>query len=436
MAKPAGPACNLACTYCFYLEKQGMFPGGTRFRMAPDVLETFTREYIASQDTPEVNFAWQGGEPTLLGVDFFKQAVALQQKYANGKRITNAMQTNGVLLDDAWCAFLRDHNFLIGISIDGPQDLHDRYRVDHAGHGSYARCVQSIERMRRHKVEFNSLTVVNAANAAHPQRVYRCLKELGVQFMQFIPLVERLPGARDARAGLSLAAPPRLRATHEARDVPDYCVGPTAFGSFLCAIFDEWVRRDVGQTYVQQFDVTLGNVVGAGPGLCVCAKYCGNAMIIEHNGDVYSCDHFMYPEYRLGNVMTDKLRAMADADFQQQFGRDKFDALPAECRACAYLRLCHGGCPKHRFLTTAAGQGGLNYLCAGYQKFYAHTAPYMRIMADLLARQQAPAHIMEMLRAQERAPAPGTPARNAPCPCGSGKKYKLCCGATPPTATP
>jgi len=413
MAKPAGPACNLVCTYCFYLEKQRMFPAGARFRMSPDVLDAFTRQYIEAQDTADVHFAWQGGEPTLLGVAFFQQAVALQQKYANGKRITNALQTNGLLLDDAWCAFLCQHDFLVGISIDGPQALHDHYRVDRAGNGSFAQAVQAIEHMRRHKVAFNSLTVVNAVNAAHPQRVYRCLKELGVQFMQFIPLVERVPGARDTQAGLTLAGPPHLRAKHEARSLPEYCVSASAFGSFLCAIFDEWVRRDVGTTYVQHFDVTLGNVVGVGPGVCVCAQYCGNAMIIEHNGDVYSCDHFMYPEYRLGSVLTDTLRAMADAEFQQHFGRDKFDALPAECRACTWLRLCYGGCPKHRFLTTAAGHGGLNYLCAGYKKFYAHTAPHMRVMADLLSRQQAPANIMQMLAAQERSatPAPGTPAR-------------------------
>ena len=429
MAKPAGPACNLACTYCFYLEKQRMFPAGTRGCMPPDVLDAFTRQYLEAHDTAEVNFAWQGGEPTLLGVAFFQQAVAVQQKYANGRRITNALQTNGLLLDDAWCDFLRQHDFLVGISIDGPQELHDRYRVDRAGHGSYAHVVQAIERMRRHKVAFNALTVVNAANAAHPQRVYRCLKELGVQFMQFIPLVERLPGVRDTQAGLTLAGPPRLHAQHEARAVPDYCVGAAAFGSFLCAIFDEWVRRDVGTTYVQHFDVTLGNMVGVGPGVCVSARYCGNAMIIEHNGDVYACDHFMYPEYRLGNVLTTTLRAMADSAAQQKFGRDKFDTLPAECRACAWLRLCHGGCPKHRFLPTAAGHGGLNYLCAGYKKFYAHTAPHLRVMADLLARQQAPANIMQLLATQEHRTqaAPGAPARNAACPCGSGKKYKLCC---------
>jgi len=425
MAKPAGPACNLACAYCFYLEKQHAFPSGTQFRMPPDVLEAFVRQYIESQDTPEVNFAWQGGEPTLLGVPFFREAFALQQKYANGKRISNSMQTNGVLLDDAWGEFLHAHNVLIGISIDGPRELHDHYRRFREGRGSFDAVMHGLETLRKHKVEFNTLTVVNAVNAREPLKVYRFLKDAGVTFLQFIPLVERAATADERDDGQALAGPPRLRSRREQRDVPEFCVSGPAYGRFLCAVFDAWVRQDVGRIYVQLFDVTLGNWVDAGPGLCVSSQYCGNAVIIEHNGDVYSCDHFMYPAFRLGNVLTHDVRAMVESAFQRKFGRDKFDALPDECRDCSFLRLCYGGCPKHRFLRTRSGQAGLNYLCAGYKKFFAHTKPAMNVMADLLRRRQPPAQIMELLARQDAA---GGQSRNAPCPCGSGKKYKHCCG--------
>jgi uncharacterized protein len=428
MAKPIGPICNLTCSYCFYVEKSCYFPSGHDYRMSPAVLEAFIRKYIESQSTPEVNFAWQGGEPTLLGVDFFRTVVELQQKYANGKRISNCIQTNCVLIDDEWCALLKQHEFLVGASIDGPRELHDHYRVDARGNGSFDRVIAAIERMQAHGVQFNSLTVVNNVNAKHPQRVYTFLRDLGVEFMQFIPLVERAARPVDQAAGLDYAAPPDLRARERA-DVSPATVPAKQFGIFLSKIFDTWVRNDVGRVFVQLFDVTLGNWVGQGPGLCVFAPKCGNAVIIEHNGDIYSCDHFMYPEYRLGNIVADDLHGMVCSEFQLKFGSDKEDALPQQCRECRVLNLCRGACPKHRFLTTSKGEPGLNYLCAGYRYFFNHVGPYMSTMAQLLRQGRAPADIMQMIREQDQAEKWKGTRRNDPCPCGSGKKYKNCHGA-------
>ncbi len=433
MSKPIGPICNLDCRYCFYLEKEEMYVQEGRrprpsWQMSDEVLETYIRQYIQQQDAQEINFAWQGGEPTLLGADFFRKAVAIQTKYAEGRTIHNALQTNATLLDDAWGGFLSENHFLVGVSIDGPTDLHDAYRVDKHGEPTFDRVMQGLEALKRHGVDFNTMTVVSRANSQHPQRVYRFLKEIGSTFLQFIPLVERAsPGPLASEHGLiqlSLAPPPRLGETDSA--VTDWSVRAEDWGPFLTTIFDEWVRRDVGCIYVQHFDVALGIWLGAGSSLCVFSETCGKAVAIEHNGDLYSCDHFVYPQYRLGNVLEKSLGEMVASEAQTKFGRDKADTLPRYCRECEVRFACQGECPKHRFIRAPDGEWGLNYLCAGYYRFFKHIDPYMRAMAGLLHSGRAPAEIMEEIARLDQN-IRRTTGRNDPCPCGSGQKYKRCC---------
>lgn len=399
MTKPIGPLCNLDCRYCFYLEKEKLFPANENFKMSDAVLETYIRQYIEHQDVPEISFAWQGGEPTLLGVEFFRKVVALQKKYAGGRAISNALQTNGTLLDDRWAAFFAENHFLVGLSIDGPAKLHDAYRVDKKGAATYAKVIAGLRVLKKHQVDFNTLTVVNRVNSRKPLEVYRFLRDIGSGFIQFIPLVERLADAEATRLGLDLAVPPRAD-EEGTRPMPvtDWSVEPRQYGEFLSTIFDEWVRRDVGRTYVQIFDVTLGNWLGRGGGLCVFSEKCGTALAMEHNGDVYSCDHYVYPRYRLGNILNQALGAMVASPEQRSFGNAKADTLPAYCRACEVRHLCHGECPKHRFLRTPDGEDGLNYLCASYKKFFTHSAPAMRRMAALLDAGRAPAEIMREFR--------------------------------------
>ena len=433
MSKPIGPICNLDCRYCFYLEKEEMYVQEGRrprpsWQMSDEVLETYIRQYIQQQDAQEINFAWQGGEPTLLGADFFRKAVAIQTKYAEGRTIHNALQTNATLLDDAWGGFLSENHFLVGVSIDGPTDLHDAYRVDKHGEPTFDRVMQGLEALKRHGVDFNTMTVVSRANSQHPQRVYRFLKEIGSTFLQFIPLVERAsPGPLASEHGLiqlSLAPPPRLGETDSA--VTDWSVRAEDWGPFLTTIFDEWVRRDVGCIYVQHFDVALGIWLGAGSSLCVFSETCGKAVAIEHNGDLYSCDHFVYPQYRLGNVLEKSLGEMVASEAQTKFGRDKADTLPRYCRECEVRFACQGECPKHRFIRAPDGEWGLNYLCAGYYRFFKHIDPYMRAMAGLLHSGRAPAEIMEEIARLDQN-IRRTTGRNDPCPCGSGQEYKRCC---------
>ncbi|MCS7048178.1 MAG: anaerobic sulfatase maturase [Verrucomicrobiae bacterium] len=416
MIKPVGPICNLDCRYCFYLEKEKLFSPTENFRMPDAVLERFIQHYIESQPVPVITFAWQGGEPTLLGVDFFRKAVALQQRYANGKRIENALQTNGVLLDDEWGAFLAENQFLVGLSVDGPRELHDRYRVDKKQQPTFDRVMRGLEVLKKHHVEFNTLTVVHRHNARHPLEVYRFLKDIGSRYLQFIPLVERLPDAEARALGLDLAGPPSPDAVTASSEVTRWSVLPEDYGEFLVHIFDEWVRQDVGQVFVQLFDVALANWMGEPPGLCVFMERCGAAVAMEHNGDVYSCDHYVYPHYRLGNVLNASLGEMVQSAFQQKFGRDKSDTLPAYCRRCDVRFACHGECPKHRFLRTPDGEPGLNYLCAAYKRFFHHIDPFMRRMTQLIQSGLPAAHIMFL-----------TARRNDPCPCGSGRKFKQCC---------
>ena len=419
MSKPSGPLCNLDCKYCFYLEKENLYPDNQRWAMSPQVLENYIRSYIEAQDSPAISFAWQGGEPTLLGVDFFEHAMELQARYANGKRITNALQTNGTLLDDRWGEFLLRHQFLVGISIDGPRELHDYYRVDKGSAGSFDRVMRGLEVLKKHGVEFNTLTVVNRRNSTRPLEVYRFLKNIGSRFLQFIPIVER-KAATPTEHGLVLIQPTFTGATQ----VTEWSVEPLAYGKFLTAIFDEWVRHDVGRYYVQHFDVALESWMGLPQSLCVFSKTCGSALALEHSGDLYSCDHFVYPEHKLGNILEQPLRAMVDSPAQQKFGADKLNTLPRMCRECSVRFACNGECPKHRFLTTPDGEAGLNYLCAGYKHFFEHIDPYMRFMADELRHRRPPANIMKVIAP---AAATHTQSRNSACACGSGRKAKQCC---------
>jgi len=399
MTKPIGPICNLDCSYCFYLEKEKLFPAGHNFKMSDEVLETYIRQYIGGQETPEVTFAWQGGEPTLLGVKFFRKVVELQSRYAGGKKIHNALQTNGTLLTDEWCAFFRENNFLIGLSIDGPARLHNAYRVDKKGGSTYDKVLAGLRLLKKHGVEFNTLTVVSRKNVRHALEVYRFLRDIGSGFIQFIPLVERLADKEAKALGLDLAMPPRLGQDAEiSRRVTEWSVAPKDYGAFLCEIFDEWIQRDVGRTFVQIFDVALGNWSGHGGGLCVFSPTCGSALAMEHNGDVYSCDHYVYPDYRLGNILNTSLGEMVGSEFQRQFGRDKSDKLPKYCRECDVRFACHGECPKHRFIRTPDGEPGLNYLCAAYQHFFRYVDPAMKQMTALLRAGRAPAEIMTLVR--------------------------------------
>ncbi len=429
MSKPIGPICNLDCHYCFYLEKEKLYKPGESWKMSDAVLDIYVRDYIQSQDTPELNFAWQGGEPTLLGVDFFQKVVDLQSRYANGKKIHNALQTNGTLLDDRWCAFLKQHEFLVGISIDGPRDLHDAYRVDKKQQPTFDRVFRGIKLLHTHKVEFNTLTVVNRKNSQRPLDVYRFLKSIGSGYIQFIPLVERAaPPQSLAPPMLDLATPPVPGEAIPDLPVTPWSVEAHQYGQFLVEIFDDWVRHDVGKIFVQTFDVALANWLGAGSGLCVFAEKCGTAMAIEHNGDVYSCDHYVYPDYKLGNILNQSLGAMVNSDFQKKFGSDKLDTLPDYCRRCEVRFACNGECPKHRFIRTPDGEPGLNYLCPAYKRFFKHVDPYMKQMAALLRQHRPAAEIMRIQAKQIRSGEP--PDRNDPCPCGSGKKFKKCCGSS------
>jgi uncharacterized protein len=400
LTKPIGPICNLDCSYCFYLEKEELYPqnkSAGSFRMNDQTLEKYVEQYIAGQDVPEIWFAWQGGEPTLMGLDFYKRAVEFQNKYCPpGKQIKNALQTNGTLLNAQWCEFLRSQDFLVGLSIDGPKPLHDRYRVDKAGRGTFDQVMRAWDLLKAHDVQYNTLTVVNREVSLHPLEVYEFLKSNGSIFMQFIPLVERVgPTPRQ------FAPPPLLKILEPVAEVTAWSVQAVQYGEFLTAIFDQWVRHDVGNHFVQLFDVQLGIEMGLGSSLCLFAETCGKALAIEHNGDLYSCDHFVYPTYHLGNIHNEDLSAMIESPRQQKFGADKRDTLPQYCRQCEVRQSCNGECPKHRFIQTPDGEPGLNYLCAGYKQFFNHIKPYMQAMAQLLRNGRTAADIMELVARQE-----------------------------------
>lgn len=389
MAKPIGPICNLDCTYCYYLKKKTLFPQTRNYKMEEPLLERFVAQYIAAQQGRHIQFVWQGGEPTLLGVPFFEKVVDLQRRYCPpGKTISNAIQTNGTLVDQAWAQFFRQNDFLVGISIDGPRRMHDRHRLDRKGRPSFDAVMAGLGALQAAGVDYNVLTVVSRRNTPHGKEIYSFLRSLGVQFMQFIPLVERLH--KDGSVG----GPPDIDAQVADVAVTAESVRPDGFGRFLCDVFDTWVKRDVGQISVQYFDLHIGLWAGMAASLCVHAPTCGTALVIEHNGDIYACDHFVYPEYRLGNLNDTDLTALAASPFLQRFGQDKLEGLSPGCRACRYLSLCFGGCPKDRFARMKGRDVPQNYLCASYQHYFAHTAPAMQRMAQLIRQGRSPAEIM------------------------------------------
>jgi uncharacterized protein len=390
LAKPTGAICNLDCQYCFFLAKEQLYPG-SKFRMADDLLETYIQQLLESHRTPEVTVAWQGGEPTLMGLEFFQRSIELVEKHKKpGQQVTHTLQTNGTRLDDDWGRFFKQHQFLIGLSVDGPQPLHDAYRVDKRGRGSFEQVMQGWNILKQHQVDFNILCTVNAANGDHPLEVYRFFRDqLGAEFIQFIPIVERVnaDGSTLIQAG---------------NQVTERSVQPEQFGQFLIGVFDEWVRRDVGKIFVQHFDAALANWVGVQPSVCVFSKTCGTALALEHNGDLYSCDHFVEPDYKLGNIQETPMIEMIASEQQRQFGQAKFDALPRYCLDCEVRFACNGGCPKNRFIETPAGEPGLNYLCAGYKAFFTHIDQPMRMMATLLRQGRYADEVMALLTKQER----------------------------------
>ena len=391
MLKPAGAHCNLACKYCYYLEKNKLYPTAQRHLMSDEMLEQFTREYIEVQTMNQVLFTWHGGEPLLRSIDFYRKALSLQQKYAGGRRIDNVIQTNGTLLTDEWCEFFAQNHWLVGISIDGPQPDHDHYRLTAAGKPSWKKVMQGIKLLKKHGVEWNAMAVVNAYNANHPMEFYRFFKENGCQFLQFTPIVERLTRHEDGRTLASLADKNEI-------SLSEASVAPEQWGYFLCAIFDEWVRKDVGKIFVEIFDCTLANWMGISPGICAYSKECGHAGVMEHNGDVYSCDHFVFPEYKLGNIRDHSLIDMLYGEQQQEFSRLKHSSLPRQCKECDMEFACHGECPKNRFMKDKYGDSGLNYLCPGYYHYYQHVAPYMDYMKQELMAQRPPSNIMNVVQ--------------------------------------
>jgi uncharacterized protein len=405
MSKPSGAVCNLDCKYCYFLSKEVMYPQ-SNFRMSDDVLEAYIREYIASQPANLITFAWQGGEPTLMGIDFFKKAIDFQKKYAHrGIKIENTLQTNGTLLDEDWTKFFKEHNFLLGISIDGPPELHDTYRVNKGGEGTFSQALRGLKLLQKYGVEYNILCTVHAANQDHPLDVYRFFRdELGAAFIQFIPIVERttpeiLPIANLGWRENNGAERPLY--TQNGTKYTRRSVNAKKYGAFLTTIFDEWVRNDVGKIFVQHFDVALAAWFGQPGALCIFAPTCGQALALEHNGDLFSCDHYVEPDYKLGNILETPLLQLATAPKQRRFGEEKLSSLPRYCRECEVRFACHGGCPKNRFIRTPDGEEGLNYLCKGYKTFFNHIDEPMKIMVSLLKAQRPPAEIIQILAAQK-----------------------------------
>ncbi|MEG1860272.1 MAG: anaerobic sulfatase-maturation protein [Bacteroidaceae bacterium] len=394
MSKPAGALCNLACKYCYYLEKGQLYKDNPRHIMSDELLERFTKEYIEMQTSPTVLFTWHGGETMMRPLSFYKKAIALQQKYARGRQIDNCIQTNGTLITAEWATFFHDNHWLVGVSIDGPQEFHDEYRKTRLGKPTWHQVMKGIEILNKHEVEWNAMAVINDFNADYPLDFYHFFKEIGCKFLQFTPIVERIFIHPDGR---KLASP-----IDGAKAVmADFSITPEQWGTFLCTLFDEWVRKDVGEYFVQIFDATLAGWMGVMPGVCSFAETCGHAGVMEFNGDVYSCDHFVFPAYQLGNIHKQTLVEMMYSDRQLQFGAAKRDALPSQCKDCEYLFACHGECPKNRFVTTAMGEPGLNYLCQGYRHYFEHVAPYMDFMKNQLMHDKGPCEVMDWIKANK-----------------------------------
>lgn len=418
MAKPTGSVCNLDCKYCFYLEKEKLYPERNRdWKMDDKTLELFIKQQIEAQPNELINFAWQGGEPTLMGLDYFERVAYFCEKYGEGKEIQHSFQTNGVLINDSWCEFFKKNNFLIGISIDGPEDIHDHYRLNRAGRGTHSKVVEAVHLLKKHGVLFNTLTVLNSVNVKQPLAIYKYLKSLGSDFMQFIPIVER--SYTDDNI-IALIGP-----NESVGEVTKWSVSPQEYGTFLSEVFDFWVRHDVGKVFIQTFDSTLAAWLGQPSGVCITAETCGHAFALEANGDLYQCDHYVYPEYKLGNIHDTTITEMNKSKEAIDFGVAKRQTLTQDCIDCRYLAACYGGCPKHRFSVSKTGLPEHNYLCKGYEMYFSHAEKYMKTMASLIMENQPASNIMTLIQA-------GIfeyddVGRNEPCPCGSGKKYKKCC---------
>lgn len=397
LAKPIGSICDIACDYCFYLEKRELYPRGQSFKMPDEVLATYIEQYVRAQPGPVVEFVWHGGEPTLLGVDFYRRVVELQQPWRATKTIRNVLQTNAMRLDDEWCAFFKQHDFFIGVSLDGPREIHDRYRKDRHGEGTFDRVMAGVRLLQKHGVQFNALACVGRETAHHPLEVYRFFKDAGIRYIQFTPIIEREPDDGTKAIRLWLARPAVLDRPEPNTKVTPWTVEPEAYGDFLIAIVEEWVRKDVGTTFVMNFEWALTAWVGEPSPVCIFSRTCGRAVALEHDGSVFACDHYVYPEYKLGNVMSDDLGAMVERSVASGFGPHKESTLPRYCRQCEVKEACWGGCPKHRFAVTPDGEPGLHYLCAGYKKFFRHIRKYLRAMTTLLENDLPVSMIMQAI---------------------------------------
>ena len=391
MTKPAGASCNLACEYCYYLEKLQLYRHDARHVMSDEMLERFVKQYIESQTMQQVLFCWHGGETLMRPLSFYEKVVRLQRQYAQGRQIDNVIQTNGTMIDDRWAQFFHDQGWLVGVSIDGPEEFHDEYRRNKAGRPSWRQVMKGINYLNKHQVEWNAMAVVNDFNADYPLDFYQFFKDIGCHYLQFTPIVERISPHPDGRHLASMA-------DYVQAELADFSVTPEQWGHFLCTVFDQWVRNDVGSTFVQLFDTTLANWMGMEGSLCTMARECGHAGVMEYNGDVYSCDHFVFPEYKLGNICDNTLTEMMYSERQRAFGQNKYRSLPQQCKSCQYLFACHGECPKNRFSETAQGEPGLNYLCQGYYRFFEHVAPYMDFMKRELTAHRPPSNVMEAIK--------------------------------------
>lgn len=388
MVKPIGSLCNLDCHYCYYLDKENIY-GKKEPKMSDEILEQYIKQYIEANDVPVVSFDWHGGEPLLAGIDYYRKAIALQNRYKGDKRIENTLQTNGTLVNKEWCDFWRENNFLIGISIDGPRDIHDTFRLDKGGKPTFDKVIASIQMMAKYGVEYNTLSTINSLSENRGAEIYRFMKSIGSRYMQFLPVVEHVTQPEGSRR------PYIVSPNTKGSSLAEWSVSADGFGKFMNDVFDVWVMYDVGIYYVQLFDVSLAQWVGANPGLCSFTETCGDALVIEHNGDVYSCDHFVYPEYKVGNIMEGKLSDMIKSTQQFAFGINKRNTLPQQCIRCKFYFACRGECPKHRFEISEKGEKGVNSLCAGYKSFFGHIEPYMDYMAKMLTEQKPPALVME-----------------------------------------
>jgi uncharacterized protein len=404
--KPIGSICNLGCRYCYYLEKDNLYPDSESFRMPDDVLEEYIIQHIDASPNSVIIFSWHGGEPTVLGLDYFHKIVSLQRKHQpKNRRIVNGIQTNGTLLDDNWCRFLAAEEFIVGISLDGPQEMHDRYRVTKNNKPTYKQTMRGYKLLQKHRVSCEILCVVNDYNVQYPNEIYRFFKQLDAQFITFLPLVEPEPSAKTG--------------------VSDSTVPSEAFGNFLCTIFDEWINQDIGKIKVQIFEEAARTAFGQEHTLCIFREVCGRVPVIEHNGDFYSCDHFVDAKHRLGNIRETPLVELLESPVQRAFGQAKLYTLPRQCQVCEVRDMCNGGCPKNRFIQTPDGEAGLNYLCAAYKQFFTRCKPFVAQIAALWRHQILEQQITKE-QSTSRRTIPKT-GRNDPCPCGSGKKYKKCC---------